>query len=150
MTQKIKPVEVPQVPHQAIISLNAVVNQQLPDGSWHPRATFHDNFYLRLVGSNEKEIVKNLKKQLQELKELWASNGGQVGKLQESTNDSKTPIGTNSKMNAKEPSSMMEATQLLSAQRVDKPSVISGSNDQQSNSPAKSSPSADTVETNPS
>ena len=34
MSQIIKPVENPQIPHQAIVSINAVITQQMPDGTW--------------------------------------------------------------------------------------------------------------------
>lgn len=148
--QKIEPVEVPQHPHQAIVSIQAVVNQQLPDGSWHPRSTFSDQFFLRLVGSNEKEVVQNLKAQLQELKELWASQGGQIGNLTRSTRDSEIEIGKDSSKILKGPSWMTPDTTLLNAQRVDENSATSGSTDQLSNSEAQSSPNADTAETNPS
>jgi hypothetical protein len=146
----VEPVEPVQIPHQAIISLSAVVNQQMSDGTWHPRSTFSDQFFLRLVGQNEKEVVQNLKAQLKELQELWAQNGGQIGRLTELTNDSRMPTEPGLEKTLKGLSSMTEATQLLSAQLVDDPYATSGSNDQPSKSPATSSQTADTAETEPS
>lgn len=77
MDQEIKQVVAPRIPHQAIVNINAVINQQLPDGSWQPRSTFHDQFYLRLTGNSEKEVKDSLVKKLDELKKQW----GQVGRL---------------------------------------------------------------------
>lgn len=115
MTQEIQPPEPPQIPHQAIISINAVINQQMPDGSWHPRSTFSDQFYLRLTGNSEKEVKDSLIKQLGELKAKW---NGQIGRL-----------ATNSDMNSNQPPLTTEDTQLLNAQIVDPNSATSGLSD---------------------
>jgi hypothetical protein len=75
-----KPEEV-QLPYQALVRVNAVVNVQLPNGEWHPRSAFNDNFFLLLRGTNEKEVTDDLKVKLQELKEKWEKDGGSVGLL---------------------------------------------------------------------
>lgn len=96
--QKIDPPELLQIPHQAIVSLNAVINQQLPDGSWHPRAVFHDQFYLRLVGNNERDVKNSLVEQLDKLKERW---GGQVGRLATNKDDTQLTSHTATLLSAK-------------------------------------------------
>lgn len=73
-----------QIPHQAIITLTAIVNQQMPNGEWHPRSCFNDQFFLLLRGNSEKEVTDDLKKQLERLKEEWQKNGGSIGRLKTS------------------------------------------------------------------
>ena len=67
------------VNHQAIVRIDVVVNAQMPDGQWHPRSLFCDNFFLRIEGSSEVEIIQNLKDKLQTVKEKWTENGGEIG-----------------------------------------------------------------------
>jgi len=69
-----------KIPHQAVVSLTAVITQQMPNGAWHPRATFDDQFLLILEGNSEKEVSDDLQTKLQELKEQWAKSGGQIGR----------------------------------------------------------------------
>ena len=67
------------IQHQAIVRIDAVVNQQMPNGTWHPRAVHYDNFFLRLEGESEQEVVKMLKEKLEELKKKWSEEGGELG-----------------------------------------------------------------------
>jgi hypothetical protein len=60
-----------QIPHQAVVVLNAVVNKQNPDGTWHPRAVHHDRFILRIEGETEEEVIADLKKRLKVIEETW-------------------------------------------------------------------------------
>jgi hypothetical protein len=60
-----------QIPHQAVVVLNAVVNRQNPDGTWHPRAVHHDRFILRVVGDTAEECIADLKKRLKKVEEAW-------------------------------------------------------------------------------
>jgi len=76
-----------KIPHQAIISLTAVITQQMPNGAWHPRATFDDQFLLILEGNSEKEVSDNLQIKFKELKEQWAKSGGQIGRYKSLTNE---------------------------------------------------------------
>jgi hypothetical protein len=68
------------IPHQAIVSLTAVVTQQMPNGAWYPRSTIDEQFLLLLEGTSEKEVVDNLKTKLQELREQWEKSGGKIGR----------------------------------------------------------------------
>lgn len=68
------------VPHQAIVSLTAVITQQMPNGAWFPRSTIDDQFLLILEGTSEKEVVDDLKTKLQELKKQWEKSGGKIGR----------------------------------------------------------------------
>jgi len=60
-----------QIPHQAVVVLNAVVNKQNPDGTWHPRAVHHDRFILKVVGETEEECIADLKKRLKAIEKAW-------------------------------------------------------------------------------
>lgn len=60
-----------RIPHQAIVVLNAVVNRQNPDGTWHPRAVHHDRFILRVEGDTEEECIADLKERLKVIEEAW-------------------------------------------------------------------------------
>ena len=60
-----------RIPHQAIVILNAVVNQQNPDGTWHPRAVHHDRFILRVEGDTAEECIAELKERLKVIEETW-------------------------------------------------------------------------------
>ena len=68
------------IPHQAMISITAVINQQMPNGMWFPRSTFDDQFVLIVEGKSEKEVSDNLQNKLKELKDKWVENGGQIGR----------------------------------------------------------------------
>jgi len=68
------------IPHQAMISITAVINQQMPNGMWFPRSTFDDQFVLIVEGKSEKEVSDNLQSKLKELKDKWVENGGQIGR----------------------------------------------------------------------
>jgi len=68
------------IPHQAMISITAVINQQMPNGMWFPRSTFDDQFVLIVEGKSEKEVSDNLQNKLEELKDKWIENGGQIGR----------------------------------------------------------------------
>lgn len=79
MDQKEKTQQSQLMQYQAIIRIDAVINGQLSNGQWHPRTVFHDNFFLRLEGTSEVEVVKDLKEKLQSLKDKWIEDGGEIG-----------------------------------------------------------------------
>jgi hypothetical protein len=68
------------IPHQAIVSLTAVITQQMPNGAWYPRTTIDEQFLLIVEGTSEKEVVDDLKAKLQELREQWEKSGGKIGR----------------------------------------------------------------------
>lgn len=71
-----------EIPHQAVVRVNAVINQQMPNGQWHPRSAFNENFLLILSGANEQEVTNDLKNKLKQLKNLWKKEGGEIGIVQ--------------------------------------------------------------------
>jgi hypothetical protein len=60
--------KVESIPHIAIITINAIVNQQLPNGQYHPRAVYNDSFSIAIKGNNEKECLEALKARMRQLK----------------------------------------------------------------------------------
>jgi len=68
------------IPHQAIVILNGVVNRQNPDGTWHPRAVHHDRFILRVEGDTAEECIEYLKKRLKRIEEVWTEEDEQSSK----------------------------------------------------------------------
>jgi hypothetical protein len=58
-----------KIPHMAIITVRGVVNRQLPDGRWHPSATFNDGFTVQFEGKSEQEVISLLKDALKRMEE---------------------------------------------------------------------------------
>ena len=61
--------EIKNIPHIAIITVNAIVNQQLPNGHYHPRAVYNDAFSIQIMGNNEQECIDALKTRLERIKD---------------------------------------------------------------------------------
>ncbi len=59
---------VKNIPHIAQITVNAIVNQQLPDGKYHPRAVYNDAFAISLTGNNAEECIEKLKEKMEKIK----------------------------------------------------------------------------------
>jgi len=57
------------IPHIAIITIRWIINQQLPDGQFHPRAVDSDSFSIKIFGNNEQECVEQLKTKIEKMKE---------------------------------------------------------------------------------
>ena len=60
--------KVESIPHIAIITINAIVNQQLPNGQYHPRAVYNDSFSIAIHGNNKEECLEALKVKLERIK----------------------------------------------------------------------------------
>jgi len=58
------------VPFQAVISVRGVVNQQQPDGLWHPAAVFNEGFTVTIDSDTEVKVVEKVKEKLQEIHKL--------------------------------------------------------------------------------
>ena len=54
----------------AVITVRGVVNRQLPDGLWHPAATFNDGFNIQFEGKSEQEVIQSLKEALKRMEEV--------------------------------------------------------------------------------
>jgi len=61
--------ETGKIPHQAVLTVRGVVNRQMPDGLWHPTATFNKGFTITFDGMTEQEVVDKLKDHLEKMRE---------------------------------------------------------------------------------
>lgn len=53
----------------AVITVRGVVNRQLPNGLWHPAATFNEGFNVQFEGKSEQEVISMLKDALKRMEE---------------------------------------------------------------------------------
>lgn len=58
-----------KLPHIAIITVNAIVNQQLPNGQFHPKAVHSDSFSMKIFADSEEECIHKLKERLELIKD---------------------------------------------------------------------------------
>lgn len=56
------------IPHVAIITIQGVVHQSLPNGQYHPKAVHADSFSINLFGNTLEECMENLKTKLEKIK----------------------------------------------------------------------------------
>jgi hypothetical protein len=60
---------VAQLPFVAIITVRWIINQQLPDGQYHPKAVDSDSFSLKVFGKDEQECQEKLKAKIAKMKD---------------------------------------------------------------------------------
>lgn len=57
-------------PHIGLITIQAIVNQQLPNNQYHPRAVYSDSFSIKLYGNSKEECMALLIERLGKLKDV--------------------------------------------------------------------------------
>lgn len=57
-----------EVKHMGQITINAVVYEQMPDGTFNPRAVWHDAFAMDFLNNNSTDCITELKSIIEELK----------------------------------------------------------------------------------
>ena len=59
-----------EVPHLGQITVNAIVYEQNKDGSFHPKAVWHDGFSINLVADNAEKAIEEIKQKIEGIKNL--------------------------------------------------------------------------------
>lgn len=60
-----------KIPHVGLVTVQAIVHKQLPNGQFSPESVFFETFSLGLEGSTKEECTAELKKKLEQMKEQW-------------------------------------------------------------------------------
>jgi len=75
--------EIIEAEYQALIRIDASVNQRVGNNYWHPAAVFNDSFFVVLNGKSENDVIEELKNKLDNLKKAWEEVGGKVGVIED-------------------------------------------------------------------